>query len=155
LNAQDAGDFIAERIDVILEALIEHVANHDHSTLRPLSHPPEIGVIELSLAPIPSRERIKQDERSVQADASAGAAEQILEPMLIEFLRQHPGMRLDIRADDALIDIASGGFDCGLRQMELVPEGMVGIPVGPEQQHIVVAAPYIWKTHRIFPHRPI
>jgi hypothetical protein len=36
-----------------------------------LSHPPEIGVIELSLAPIPSRERIKQDERSVQADPMA------------------------------------------------------------------------------------
>ena len=71
MNAQDAGEFIAERIDVILEALIEHVANHDHSALRPLSHPPEIGVIELSLAPIPSRERIKQDERSVQADPMA------------------------------------------------------------------------------------
>jgi DNA-binding transcriptional LysR family regulator len=35
--------------------------------------------------------------------------------MLIEFLRQHPDMRLDIRADDALIDIASGGLTaaCG------------------------------------------
>ena len=36
-----------------------------------MSHPAEIGVIELSLAPIPSRERIKQDERSVQADPMA------------------------------------------------------------------------------------
>ena len=78
---------------------------------------------------------------TIRIDASIGAAEQILEPMLIEFLRQHPDMRLDIRADDALVDIASGGFDCGLRLMELVPEDMVAIPVGPEQQHIVVAAP--------------
>src|ERR1700751_2787887 len=78
---------------------------------------------------------------TIRMNASAGAAEQILEPMLIEFLRHHPDMRLDIRADDALVDIASGGFDCGLRQMELVPEGMGAIPVGPEQQHIVVAAP--------------
>jgi DNA-binding transcriptional LysR family regulator len=78
---------------------------------------------------------------TIRINASAGAAEQILEPMLIEFLRQHPDMRLDIRADDALVDIASGGFDCGLRLMELVPEDMVAIPVGPEQQHVVVAAP--------------
>src|ERR1700733_8388893 len=78
---------------------------------------------------------------TIRIDASTGAAEQILEPMLIEFLRQHPDMRLDIRADDALVDIASGGFDCGLRLVELVPEDMVAIPVGPEQQHIVVAAP--------------
>src|ERR1700748_3851576 len=61
--------------------------------------------------------------------------------MLIQFLRQHPDMRLDIRSDDALVDIASGGFDCGLRLTEPVPEDMVAIPVGPEQQHIVVAAP--------------
>ena len=58
---------------------------------------------------------------TIRIDASTGAAEQILEPILIEFLRQHPDMRLDIRADNALIDIASGGFDCGLRLMELVP----------------------------------
>ena len=78
---------------------------------------------------------------TIRINGSTGAAEQILEPMLIEFLRQHPDMRLDIRSDDALVDIASGGFDCGLRLMELVPEDMVAIPVGPEQQHIVVAAP--------------
>src|SRR5271170_285400 len=77
---------------------------------------------------------------TIRINAST-AAEQILEPMLIEFLRQYPDMRLDIRTDDALVDIASGGFDCGLRLIELVPEGMVAIPVGPEQQHIVVAAP--------------
>jgi DNA-binding transcriptional LysR family regulator len=39
------------------------------------------------------------------------------------------------RADDALVDIASGGFDCGMRLMELMPEDMMAIPVGPEQQH--------------------
>lgn len=38
---------------------------------------------------------------TIRINASTGAAEQILEPMLIEFLRQHPDMRLDIRADDA------------------------------------------------------
>src|ERR1700760_1895937 len=47
---------------------------------------------------------------TIRISASIGAAEQILEPMLIEFLRLHPAMRLDVRADDALIDIASGGF---------------------------------------------
>src|ERR1700733_9226547 len=59
---------------------------------------------------------------TLRVNASAGAAEQILEPILIEFLRQYPDMRLDIRADDALVDIASGGFDCGRGWMGLARE---------------------------------
>jgi DNA-binding transcriptional LysR family regulator len=43
---------------------------------------------------------------TLRINASAGAAEQILEPILIEFLRQHSDMRLDIRADDAVMALS-------------------------------------------------
>ena len=71
MAAQQAGKFVAERIDAILQALIEHVTNHDHSALRPLSQATEIRVIELRLSPISLRERAEQGDRCVKADPMA------------------------------------------------------------------------------------
>src|ERR1700722_16321695 len=55
----------------MLQALIEHVANHDHSALRPLSHAAELWMIELRLAPISLRQRAEQRKRHVKADPMA------------------------------------------------------------------------------------
>lgn len=38
-------------------------------------------------------------------------------------------------------DFAEGGFDCGIRLAELGSEDIVAVPIGPDQQHIVVGAP--------------
>lgn len=82
-----------------------------------------------------------EPKSTIRLNASAVAADLVLGPLILGFLRQHPDMRIDVRSDDALIDLGSGGFDCGLRLRDLVPEDMVAIPVGGQQQHIVVAAP--------------
>lgn len=81
-----------------------------------------------------------QPKSTIRLNASAVAAELVLEPLIVGFLRLHPGMRFDIRSDNALLDLGGGGFDCGLRLIERVPVDMVAIPVGGPQQHIVVAA---------------
>ena len=78
---------------------------------------------------------------TIRINASAGAAGLMLERLILGFLQQYPDMRLDVRSDDALLDLGSGGFDCGLRLMDAVPEEMVAIPIGGQQQHVVVAAP--------------
>lgn len=78
----------------------------------------------------------------VRINASATAVEQIMETLLIPFMRSAPGVRIDVHAEDELIDIAEHGFDCGIRLLELVPDDYVAVPVGPEtQQHIVVGSP--------------
>lgn len=82
-----------------------------------------------------------QPRGTIRINASARAAELVLEPLILEFLRRYPDMTVDIRSDDNLLDLGSGAFDCGLRLIEMVPEDMVAIPVGGEQQHVVVAAP--------------
>lgn len=82
-----------------------------------------------------------QPTGTIRINASTGAAALVLGPLILGFLRQYPDMRIDIRADDALLDLGSGGFDCGLRLIDLVPEEMVAIPIGGPQQHVVVAAP--------------
>lgn len=73
--------------------------------------------------------------------ADATAAEQVLEPLILEYMRTHPEMRVEVVTERRLVDIAEDGFDCGIRAAALVATDMVAIPIGPMQQHIVVAAP--------------
>ncbi|OAE49249.1 LysR family transcriptional regulator [Agrobacterium tumefaciens] len=77
----------------------------------------------------------------LRINTDANAAEQVLMPLLTKFMAIQPAMRFEIVSDTRLVDIAEGGFDCGIRLAELVPEEMVAIPIGPDQQHIVVASP--------------
>ncbi len=65
---EQSGQFVAERVDPGLEAVIEHVADHDHAALRPLPHAAELGVVELSLTAVSLGERGEKDERRFEAE---------------------------------------------------------------------------------------
>lgn len=77
----------------------------------------------------------------IRINCDANAAEQVLMPLLTRFMKLQPTMRFEIRSEGRLVDIAEGGYDCGVRAAELVPDEMVAIAIGPDQQHIVVASP--------------
>lgn len=77
----------------------------------------------------------------IRINATSAAAEQVLEPLIVPFLSENPEMRIEVTSDGKLVDIAQGGFDCGIRAKQLVPIDMVAVPVGPDLQHIVVASP--------------
>ena len=62
---------MAERVDAVFEALIEHVANHDYTTLRPLTHASEIRVIELHLRSVAELECAEQGRHGIAADPMA------------------------------------------------------------------------------------
>lgn len=83
----------------------------------------------------------KEPSGTLRINASRTAAAHVLEPLLLGFLRCYPQMRIDVATDEALLDLAEGGFDCGLRLRELVPQDMVAVPVGSDLRHVVVAAP--------------
>ncbi len=86
----------------------------------------------------------------IRINSDATAAEQVLIPLVAKFVDLHPEMRVEIVTDGRLVDIAEGSFDCGVRLADLVPEDMVAVPIGPEQQHIVVASPiYLEKAPRL------
>jgi len=67
LAMQEAGKLVAKGVDAMLKALVEHVADHDHSAFRPLSYSAEIGMVELRLASIALSERAEQGDRGVKA----------------------------------------------------------------------------------------
>jgi DNA-binding transcriptional LysR family regulator len=84
----------------------------------------------------------------LRINTSAGAARQMMEPIVFEYLRRHPDMTVDIVTEGRLVDIVVDGFDAGVRLAELVPRDMIAVPLGPDQRFAVVGSP------AYFQHRP-
>ena len=78
---------------------------------------------------------------TLRINTSAGAAQQVMTPIILEYLRRYPQMKVDIVTEGRLIDIVREGFDAGIRLAESVPRDMIAVPFGPEQRFAVVGAP--------------
>lgn len=83
---------------------------------------------------------------TLRINTFATAGREILAPLILEFLRRWPGVRIDLVTEGNLVDIVAGGFDFGVRSANLVPHDMIAIPLGPARQHAVVAAPSLFET---------
>lgn len=83
---------------------------------------------------------------TLRINASSGAARQIMGPILLEYVRRHPRVTLDIVTDGRLVDIVLEGFDAGVRLVEAVPRDMIAVPLGPPQRFAVVGAPSYFAT---------
>ncbi|MBW8726507.1 MAG: LysR family transcriptional regulator [Inquilinus limosus] len=64
----------------------------------------------------------------------------ILPPIAARFLVAHPGIRLEVTAEDSFVDVLAEGFDAGIRYEERVERDMIAVPVGPRRQRFVIAA---------------
>jgi DNA-binding transcriptional LysR family regulator len=85
----------------------------------------------------------------LRINTSDVAADQMLAPIVLEFLRRYPDMQVEIVTEGRLVDIVAGGFDGGVRLSEMVPQDMVSIPVGSDQQHVVVGSPLYLANRRL------
>ncbi len=112
---------------------------------------PALGVIRESM------EAVNQHRTSpaglLRLNISAGAARQILSPVIFEYLRRYPEMAVDIVTEGRLVDIVKDGFDAGVRLAESVPGDMIAVALGPEQRLIVVGSPAYLKG-RALPETP-
>ncbi len=77
----------------------------------------------------------------LRINSSVGAARQILRPVILDYLRRYPEMRVDLVTEGRLIDIVVDGFDAGIRLADTVPQDMIAIPFGPPQRFAVVGSP--------------
>lgn len=69
------------------------------------------------------------------------AARQILGPIVLEFMKRYPDMRVELVTDSGFIDIVKSGFDAGIRYREAVPQDMIAVPCGPDARAHVIASP--------------
>lgn len=72
----------------------------------------------------------------------------ILPPIAARFLIAHPGIRLEVTAQDELVDVLAAGFDAGIRYEERIDRDMIAVPIGPRRQRFAcVAAPAYLERH--------
>jgi DNA-binding transcriptional LysR family regulator len=64
----------------------------------------------------------------------------ILPPIVEAFLKAHPGITMEVVADDSFIDVLAAGFDAGVRYDERLEQDMIAVPIGPRVQRFAVAA---------------
>jgi DNA-binding transcriptional LysR family regulator len=84
---------------------------------------------------------------TLRINTSAGAARQMMEPIVFEYLRRYPDMTVDIVTEGRLVDIVVDGFDAGVRLKEMVPQDMIAVPLGPDQRFAVVGSPAYFEVH--------
>ena len=67
-------------------------------------------------------------------------AKLLLPPVATAFLMLHPGITLEVTAQDSFIDVLAAGFDAGVRYDERLEQDMIAVPIGPRVQRFAVAA---------------
>src|SRR4029453_17536165 len=73
------------------------------------------------------------------------ATETILWPVLGPFLRSYPDVKVEVVSDYELTDLASGGFDAGVRLGEHVDKDMIAVRIAPDFRPAIVGAPAYFK----------
>jgi DNA-binding transcriptional LysR family regulator len=84
---------------------------------------------------------------TLRINAIRAAAEYELVPLAARFLRENPGMRLEIVADNSLVDIVAEGFDAGVRFGPGLHQDMIAVPLGPPVRFVVVGSPAYLAEH--------
>jgi DNA-binding transcriptional LysR family regulator len=85
---------------------------------------------------------------TLRLNTSEGAAQMVMTPMVLEFLKRYPDMSFDIVTEGRMVDIVADGFDAGIRIAEAVPQDMVAIPCSPPLRFVVVGSPDYFASRR-------
>ena len=75
------------------------------------------------------------------------AALLLLAPVMTRFIKAYPQMRLEITAEDRLVDIVASGYDAGVRFGESIERDMVAVRIGPDLRMAVVGSPAYFRRH--------
>jgi DNA-binding transcriptional LysR family regulator len=78
----------------------------------------------------------------------------ILPPIAARFLLAHPGIRLEVMAEDSFVDVLAAGYDAGIRYEESIAQDMIAVPIGPRRQRFVAAAAPAYLALRGTPQHP-
>jgi len=77
---------------------------------------------------------------TLRLNVPTSAARLVLPQIVPAFLAAYPDIRLEIVAEETLVDMVAAGFDAGIRYEERLEQDMIAIPIGPRTQRPAVAA---------------
>jgi len=75
------------------------------------------------------------------------AARTVVGPKLGQFVRDYPGVELEITTDDTRVDLVSAGFDAGIQFGEYIAQDMVAVRVSQDLRPAIVSAPAYFDSH--------
>jgi DNA-binding transcriptional LysR family regulator len=75
------------------------------------------------------------------------AAKTVVGPKLGQFVRDYPGVELEITTDDSRLDLVSAGYDAGIQFGEYIAQDMVAVRVSPDLRPAIAAAPAYFASH--------
>jgi DNA-binding transcriptional LysR family regulator len=112
---------------------------------------PRFEEIETELAAV--SELREKPAGTIRLTTTDYAADTVLWPKLVRFLRQYPDIKIEIIIDYGLTDIVAQRFDAGVRPGEQVAKDMIAVRIGPDIRMAVVAAPSYFRK-RSEPKKP-
>jgi DNA-binding transcriptional LysR family regulator len=65
----------------------------------------------------------------------------VITPVLKDFLRAYPDVKIDVMSENRLVDIVSKGYDAGIRYDNVLAQDMVAIPLVTGMRFCIVASP--------------
>src|SRR5580704_1304107 len=77
---------------------------------------------------------------TLRLNVPVSAALLVLPAIVPPFLAAYPEIRLEVLADDNLIDVLAAGCDAGIRYDERLEKDMIAVPIGPRVQRFATAA---------------
>lgn len=88
-----------------------------------------------------------QPSGTLRLNMSEGAAQMLMDTLVLPYLARYPEMRIDLVTDGRLVDIADGGFDAGVRQGTLVGPDMIALACSAPIRFVVAGAPAYFERH--------
>lgn len=71
----------------------------------------------------------------------------VMPKLLPRFLAAHPGVSVEVMADDAFIDMVAAGFDAGVRYDERLEKDMIAVPLSGPQRFVTAGSPSYFARH--------
>ena len=73
----------------------------------------------------------------------------VLEPLIASFCQIYPDVEVELAASEELVDLATGGFDAGVRLGQFIAADMIAVRLTPPFRSIVVGSPaYLARSGR-------
>lgn len=77
---------------------------------------------------------------TVRLNVPTIAAQIVLPHVLPAFLATHPDIRVEVTAEDDLVDVLAAGCDAGIRYQKTLEKDMIAIPIGRREQRFALGA---------------
>ncbi len=78
---------------------------------------------------------------TLRINAPGPAVDHVLCPLVFDFMKHYPNVKVEIISDAAIVDIVEQGFDAGVRFGKQLAQDMIALPLGPSLRYAIVATP--------------